>query len=190
MTSTASAIRSMLEESKNVIATHKPDYPHVAAWQARVNAVGDDEVLKLVHQHLSPHTELIKSKNISELSKAFPQYELQELHSALPVPVQDKLWAELGMLTMLISTVSLVPPDMLKQIESFASVMANNMQGGNFNPNDLGGALSSMFGGAAAEEPVPNARRRVRRNRQRNSSSNSAGAAPLTAQEKFRKTLV
>ena len=193
MTSTASAIRQMLDDSARVVATHKPSYTHVAAWRDLVLASSDEEVLRLVNTHLSPHADAVKTRNIVALSSALPQYELESLHDALPQNVRDKLWADLGMLIMLIGTVSLVPPEMLKQIEGFASTMASSMQSGNFNPADLGGALSSMFGASMpSDEPVPNARRRVRRGNaaQRGAAQRNAQERTLTAQEKFRKTLV
>ena len=187
MTSTASAIRQMADESARVVAKHNPTYTHVAAWRDTVHGVGDDQVIRLVHQHLTPLSDAIKTRNIAAISTALPQYSLQALHDSLPQDVRDKLWADLGMLTMLIGTVSLVPPDMLKQIEGFASAMANNMQTGNFNPQDLGGALSSMFGGGGmpGDEPIPNARRRVRRNNRQRGSQTA-----LTQQERFRKNFV
>jgi hypothetical protein len=108
---------------------------------------------------------------------------LNTLVDALPEEVVSKIWSDLGMLAMLLATVSMVPPDMLQQIEGFASAMANNMQAN--GGRDLGANLGALFGnafGGVGEDMIPTAR--AHRPRQRRS------AKKLTSQEKFRRNLV
>lgn len=188
MTSTSQAIREMVKETCATVKKHAPSYEHLDMIQSRVENLSDDDLIARSNALLNPHANAIRSKDLNALDAAFSDLKLSELANMLPAEIVEKIWGDMGMLVMLLATVSLVPPDMLKQIEGFANAMASSMQGG--NNKDIGMNLGAMFGNAFSnlgDEPLPNAR--ARRNKPRNSRQNG-DKTQLTAQEKFRRNLV
>ena len=166
----------MVRETCSVIERHR-QYEHAGRVRGLVDGLTDADLMSRATAVLTPHAGAIRSKDVDSLNAAFPDYELRSLSDTLPAEVRDKIWADLGMLTMLVSTVSLVPPEMLTQIESFASAMASGMQQG--VGQDLGASLGALFGGAPGgvnDNTTRNARDRTARSRGRR-----APAAPSTA---------
>lgn len=189
MASTSLAIREMVKETCATIAKHAPSYEHLETIQSSIHNLSDNDLISRAHSLLSPHANAIRSTDVDVLDAAFSDLKLRNLAHTLPEEVVQKIWGDVGMLVMLLATVSLVPPDMLKQIEGFANAMASSMQGG--GSRDIGMNLGAMFGNAFSnlgDDPVPNAR--ARRHRPRNARQGSDSNRQLTAQEKFRQNLV
>ena len=188
MTSTSQAIREMVKETCATIKKHAADYHQLESMQTSIDSLSDNDLIARANSVLSPHANSIRSKDLNVLDGVFPDLKLAELANLLPSDVVDKIWGDVGMLVMLLATVSLVPPDMLKQIEGFANAMASSMQSGG-SGGDLGMNLGAMFGNAFAnvgDDPTPNARAR----RQRPRNKPKQGSGQMTAQEKFRRNLV
>lgn len=186
MTSTAQAIREMVKETCNLIRANVPDYTHATTLYEAASLLSDDTLLTKANAILTPLSQHIRSKDVAALSAALPEYGLADLVQHLPVDVVEKMWRDTNMLVMLLTTVSMVPPEMLRQIEGFANAMANNING---SAHDVGSNLGAMFGdmfaavpGATGNDttdpPVARGRRNARRR-----------AGPKTAQQRFRDQL-
>lgn len=167
----------MMNETCRTIEAHAPDYAHASALCTRISAMSDDALLSSANEVLSPHANAIRAKDIGALASSFPEYDLKALVDRLPPDVSSKIWNDTSMLLMLLTTVSMVPADMLRQIEGFASAMASNMSNASENhvAENLGAMLGNMFAGAA-DQPVPTARARKK--------------TPQNSQQKFRQRLV
>lgn len=176
MTSSATAVREQIREAEKVIQQHVPEYRQCSVLRQYVDGLEDDGVLTFANDVLSPIAQHIRARDIEAIDRLYPGKELVELAMKLPADVATMLWSEVGMLLMLTTTVSMVPPDMLKQIEAFASTMANSMNGA-----DMGCNMNSMFGNILGQ-PVEGTAPNVQRNRSRPNGK--------TPQQRFRDRLV
>ena len=182
---TVAALREMMVDVLHTIRAEYPGYPHYDGLQKLLSDTGDDSLLAEIRTKLIPHQAAVTSRDANALSAAFPDYDITSIVSNISSEATSKIWQHLSMMCMLTTTISLVPPQMLEQIEGFARTMAEGMQGGNM------GAFGDMFGqmmGAPTNAPLhgnnnANAQRRSKRR-------NNNKGKPQTAQQSFRDKLV
>lgn len=191
---TNKAVRDMLNDAFTTIAREAPTYVHVGAWRAALDNMSDDVLVQAVGAALTPHAAAIRASDVAGLAAAFPGYELGKLAGMLPAETTRGIFHDLGMLVMLLSTMSIIPAEMRSSIEGFATQMSQGMQNGNMP--DLTSMLGSMLGGGALstadELAVPSARRKKRSRKRLPAPTGSASSSttPSSAQARFREKLV
>jgi len=95
------------------------------------------EFTDLVRQTLAPISQHIPTKNIDEIAKNYPTFPLKDIVGKVPESEQEAVWQALGMTNMLLTTLQMVPPQMLSKIETMTNQMMGAMQNG--------GALTDLF---------------------------------------------
>ena len=114
------------------------DVPEMKALMERIErSQPGAEFTTLVRQTLAPVSHLISVKNIDEIAKNYTDFPLKTIVDKVPMQEQDALWQALGMTNMLLTTLQMVPPEMLNKIETMTNTMMGAMQNG--------GALNDLF---------------------------------------------
>lgn len=132
------AIRDSVVEMSRRVGRHNLDVPEMKALMERIERSQPGvEFTNLVRQTLAPVSHLITVKNIDEIAKNFPDFPLKTIVDKVPVQEQDAVFQALGMTNMLLTTLQMVPPEMLNKIESLTNTMMGAMQNG--------GALNDLF---------------------------------------------
>ena len=110
-----------------------------------------DEFTNVVRKTLSPVSQYIPGKNLEEISNFFPDFPLKSIVDKVPVQEQDAVWQALGMTNMLLTTLQMVPPEMLNKIEAMTNTMMGAMQQGGAL-NDLFKNMGSVMGNMNSDE--------------------------------------
>ena len=84
-----------------------------------------------VRETISPIQTHITAKNIPEIARHFPNFPVERMFAKIPQQELDKLWQAAGLTNMLLTTIQMVPNEMMEKIESMTSSMMNAMQGKN-----------------------------------------------------------
>jgi|GEM_PF-4680010 hypothetical protein len=139
------AIRDSVVEMSRRVGRHNLDVPEMKTLMERIERSQPGvEFTNLVRQTLAPISHLITVKNIDEIDKNFPDFPLKTIVDKVPVQEQDAVWQALGMTNMLLTTLQMVPPEMLNKIETMTNTMMGAMQNGALN--DLFKNMSSVMG--------------------------------------------
>ena len=118
------AIRDSVVEMSRRVGRHNLDVPEMKALMERIERSQPGvEFTNLVRQTLAPVSHLITVKNIDEIAKNFPDFPLKTIVDKVPVQEQDAVFQALGMTNMLLTTLQMVPPEMLNKIESLTNTM-------------------------------------------------------------------
>jgi len=139
------AIRDSVVEMSRRVGRHNLDVPEMKTLMERIERSQPGvEFTNLVRQTLAPISHLITVKNIDEIDKNFPDFPLKTIVDKVPVQEQDAVWQALGMTNMLLTTLQMVPPEMLNKIETMTNTMMGAMQNGALN--DLFKNMGSVMG--------------------------------------------
>ena len=132
------AIRESVVEMSRRVGKHNLDVPEMKTLMERIERSQPGvEFTNLVRQTLVPVSHLITVKNIDEIANNFPDFPLKTIVDKVPIQEQDAVWQALGMTNMLLTTLQMVPPEMLNKIETMTNTMMGAMQNG--------GALNDLF---------------------------------------------
>ena len=115
------------------------------------------EFTTLVRSHLSSIAVQISNKDVQGIQSAYPDFPLTTIVERTPKADQDAVWQALGMVNMLLTTLQMVPPDMLEKIETMTQTMMGSLQQGGF-----GELFQGMAGMMADEEDEDNAASPIR----------------------------
>lgn len=133
-----SAIRDSVIEMSRRVGKYNLDVPEMKALMEFIErSQPGNEFTDLVRQKLAPISQHIPSKNIDEICQSYPDFPLKSIVDKVPVAEQDAIWQALGMTNMLLTTLQMVPPEMLNKIETMTNTMMGAMQNG--------GALNDLF---------------------------------------------
>ena len=132
------AIRDSVIEMSRRVGRHSLDVPEMKQLMERIErSQPGPEFSNLVRQTLLPIAQHIPVKNFDEIAKHFPDFHLKDIVNKVPTTEQDAVWQALGMTNMLLTTLQMVPPEMLTKIETMTNTMMGAMQNG--------GALNDLF---------------------------------------------
>ena len=146
------AIRDSVVEMSRRVGKHNLDVPEMKALMERIERSQPGvEFTTLVRQTLAPVSHLVSVKNIDEIAKNYPDFPLKTIVDKVPVQEQDAIWQALGMTNMLLTTLQMVPPEMLNKIETMTNTMMGAMQNGGAL-NDLFKSMGSVMGNMAEDD--------------------------------------
>lgn len=156
------AIRDSVVEMSRRVGKHNLDVPEMKQLMEHIErSQAGAEFTNLVRQTLAPVSHLISVKDIDEIAKIFPNFPLKIIVEKCPVKEQDAIWQALGMTNMLLTTLQMVPPEMLNKIESMTNTMMGAMQNGG-GLNDLFKNMGSVMGnmnmddsGSSVDDDMP-----------------------------------
>ena len=132
------AIRDSVVEMSRRVGKHNLDVPEMKSLMERIERSQPGiDFTTLIRKTLAPVSHLITVKNIDEIAKHYPDFPLKTIVDKVPVQEQDAIWQALGMTNMLLTTLQMVPPEMLNKIETMTNTMMGAMQNG--------GALNDLF---------------------------------------------
>jgi len=132
------AIRDSVVEMSRRVGKHNLDVPEMKALMERIERSHPGvEFTTLVRQTLAPVSHLIIVQNIDEIAKNYPEFPLKYIVDKVPMQEQNSIWQALGMTNMLLTTLQMVPAEMLNKLETMTNTMMGAMQNG--------GALSELF---------------------------------------------
>ena len=148
------AIRDSVVEMSRRIGKYNLDVPEMKKFMETIErSQSGPEFTNLVRQTLAPVSQHIPAKNIDEIAKNYPEFPLKTIVEKVPVTEQDAVWQALGMTNMLLTTLQMVPPEMLNKIETMTNTMMGAMQNGGAL-NDLFKNMGSVMGVAADSEEI------------------------------------
>jgi len=140
------AIRDSVIEMSRRIGKYSLDEPEMKKLMERVErSHPGPEFSNLVRQTLAPISQHITMKNVDEIANNYPEFPLKAIVNKVPVAEQDAIWQALGMTNMLLTTLQMVPPEMLNKIENMTNTMMGAMQNGG-GLNDLFKNMGSVMG--------------------------------------------
>lgn len=181
------ALRDSLLEVANKVRSHvADDEQHTTTIDAIIAYLNDPEidVVAGTRTYLQPVSGAIASRDIASIDATYPAAHLAEIHDRIPQSDRDMMWQALAMSSMLVSTLQMVPPDMMMQIEKLTSSLMSD--GGKSIASALGGgggggALASLFQGLSGSEPKTKNKRRKK---------TATSSSPLSsARDRFRDAL-
>lgn len=88
------------------------------------------EFNKYVLDHLQPIAANIAAKDIVAISNHYPTYGITELYDNLSEEDINIIWQQLNMTNMLLTTMNMIPGEMLTKIESMTNTMMGVLQSG------------------------------------------------------------
>jgi len=161
------AIRDSVVEISRRIGKHNLDVPEMKQLMEQIERSKPGvELTNLVRQTLSPVSHLISVKNIDEIAKFFPNFPLKAVVEKVPAPEQDAIWQAISMTSLLITTLSMVPPQMLSKIETMTNTMMGAMQnGGALNDlfKNMGSVIDDDDSGNSGDDEAPTVTRRKKK---------------------------
>ena len=146
------AIRDSVVEMSRRIGRHNLDVPEMKQLMEHVErSTAGSDFTNIVRQTLAPISQHIPMKNIDEISKNYPDFPFKTIVDNVPTAEQDAVWQALGMTNMLLTTLQMVPPEMLTKIETMTNTMMGAMQNGGAL-NDLFKNMGSVMGNMADDD--------------------------------------
>ena len=141
------ALRESLVEVTNRISTHVPDHPTVSKVAEFLSGSSDTEFIATAKEILLPVSGCINVNDMNGIATRYPDAGVLDVYNAVPEAEREHILQALKMSTMLINTLSIVPPEMLGGIESMTNGLMNMMSGAAPGGASSGQAdLGSMFG--------------------------------------------
>ena len=132
------AIRDSVVEMSRRVGKHNLDVPEMKQLMERIErSMPGLEFTTLVRQTLAPISQHIPMKSVDGIAKQYPDFPLKTIVDKVPAQEQEAIWQALGMTNMLLTTLQMVPPEMLNKIETMTNTMMGAMQNG--------GALNDLF---------------------------------------------
>lgn len=183
------ALRDSLLEVATKVRSHiADDARHTATIDVIVAYLNDPEIdiVAGTRTYLQPVSGAIANRDIPAIDATYPSAHLAEIHDRIPQADRDMMWQALAMSSMLVSTLQMVPPDMMLQIEKLTSSLMSD--GGKSIASAFGGgggggggAIASLLQGLGGSQP------KTKRNKRR---KKTAAASPSSsARDRFRDAL-
>jgi hypothetical protein len=169
------AIRESVIEMSRRVGRHNLDVPEMKQLMERIERSQPGvEFTNVVRQTLAPVSHLISAKNIDEIANYFPDFPLKTIVEKVPVTERDAIFQALGMTNMLLTTLQMVPPEMLNKIETMTNTMMGAMQNGGMNDlfKNMGSLMGNMSmdddsGSGDEEPPAPRPRKKSGQSKQK-----------------------
>jgi hypothetical protein len=150
MTSHA-AIRDAVVEMSRRMGRNNLDVPEMKALMEQIErSSAGPEFTTQVRTHLSSVAVQIGNKDVQAIQSVYPDFPLTTIVERTPKADQDAVWQALGMVNMLLTTLQMVPPDMLEKIETMTNTMMGSLQQG--GQGGLGELFQGMAGMMNAEQ--------------------------------------
>lgn len=141
------AIRDSIVEMSRRVGRYNLDVPEMKRLMEYVErSTPGAEFTDAVRSKLAPVAQHIPAKNIDEIAKVYPDFPLRDVAERVPPQEREAVWQALGMTNMLLTTIQMVPPEMMSQIETMTSTMMSAMQQGG-GLNELFKNMGSLMGG-------------------------------------------
>ena len=136
------------------------------------------EFNKRIIEYLQPISSNIAAKDIVSISNYYPNYGITELYDNLSEEDINVMWQQLSMTNMLLTTMNMIPEEMLTKIESMTNTMMGVLQSGMGSGSvpDLGSLTQGLTNMLAPEQSPKTSRREQNRK-------------PSTKKEEFRNKL-
>lgn len=142
------AIRDSVLEVSRRIAQCNPD---VDAMQRLLRHVEESQpgpaFSASVRTYLSPNSEHIASKDIEAIALRYPDFPVKTCYASLSAEDAASAWQALAMTNMLMTTLQMLPPEMMNKVEEMTSSMMSALQGSN-GFSGLEQLIRSGFGGS------------------------------------------
>lgn len=150
----ATRVAGSKDNDKNVYVTHVIDFID--------NTPAGPEFNKTIINFLQPVASHIAAKDIVSISNHYPNYNLTEIYDNISEADIAVLWQQLSMTNMLLTTMNMIPDEMLTKIESMTNTMMGVLQSGMSSGStpDLSSLAKGLTNMMAPEEPPPRASRR------------------------------
>ncbi|MBD52500.1 MAG: hypothetical protein CL450_04315 [Acidimicrobiaceae bacterium] len=161
---THAAIRDSIVEMTRRVGRPNLDVPEMKTLMEFVErSQPGDEFTNQVRSILSPVQQHIQTRDITKIQEAYPDFPLTTITDKLAEQEKNAIWQALAMTNMLLTTLTMVPMEMMTKIESMTSTMMGMMSGGSASPNlnELFGMMHGIAGGGDEntdeddDEPVP-----------------------------------
>ena len=162
---THAAIRDSIVEMTRRVGRPNLDVPEMKTLMEFVErSQPGDEFTNQVRSILSPVQQHIQTRDITKIQEAYPDFPLTTITDKLAEQEKNAIWQALAMTNMLLTTLTMVPMEMMTKIESMTSTMMGMMSGGGSaspNLNELFGMMNGIAGGGDEntdeddDEPVP-----------------------------------
>tara|TARA_Y100001936_G_C15994735_1_gene624398 strand:- start:460 stop:1038 length:579 start_codon:yes stop_codon:yes gene_type:complete len=145
------AIRDSIVETSRRVGRYNLDVSEMKSLMEFIErSHAGEEFTSLVRAKLLPAAQYIPTRNISEIAKLYPDFPLNEVADKVPTNELDAIFNALGMTNMLLTTMQMVPNEMMSKIEDMTSSMMGMIQsgggGGSAGLNDLFKTLGPMMG--------------------------------------------
>ena len=113
-------------------------------------------------EFLQPVASNIAAKDIVAISNHYPDYGITDLYDSLTDADVTIIWQQLSMTNMLLTTMNMIPDDMLTKIEAMTNTMMGVLQSGMGSGSgpDMSSLAQGLSGMMAAEPPPSRASRR------------------------------
>lgn len=136
------------------------------------------EFNKKIIEYLQPISSNIAAKDIVSITNHYPNYGMTELYANLSEADITVIWQQLSMTNMLLTTMNMIPEQMLSQIETMTNTMMGFLHSGmgSGSAPDLG-TLAQGLTSMMAPEPAPK------------TSQREQDRKPSTKKDKFRNKL-
>lgn len=121
------------------------------------NTPAGPEFNKKVIQYLQPVSSSIAAKDIVSISNHYPNYGITELYDNMAESDITIMWQQLSMTNMLLTTMNMIPDEMLSKIETMTNTMMGVLQSGmgSGSAPDLGSLAQGLTSMMAPEQPPP-----------------------------------
>ena len=149
------AFNSMMEEFFNELIETIPEEKSLKLEKAKFKTLkkaNPKKICEAFMEEVSPYTQHISKRDESALLKSDIDF-LKKIHinnwwTKISVNSRDAIWQYLNTLIMLGTTITSIPSEMLKTIESVAEQCASGMDSGSGQPDmgQLFAGLQSMMG--------------------------------------------
>lgn len=149
---THAAIKDSVVEICRRVGKYNLDVPEMKKLMEFVErSQAGAEFTENVRTKLTPVAQFLSSRNIQEISKVYPEIPLSDIFSKVPANEQDSVWQAIAMTNMLLTTLQMVPAEMLSKIEAMTNTMMGAMQQGG-GLNDLFKNMGSVMGGMESDD--------------------------------------
>lgn len=120
------------------------------------------EFNKKVVEYLQPVSSSIATKDIVSISNHYPNYGITELYDNMTESDITIMWQQLSMTNMLLTTMNMIPSEMLSKIETMTNTMMGVLQSGmgSGSAPDLGSLAQGLTSMMAPDQPPPRTSRR------------------------------
>jgi hypothetical protein len=122
---------------------------------------------KKVIEYLQPVSSSIAAKDIVSISNHHPNYGITELYDNMAESDINIMWQQLSMTNMLLTTMNMIPDEMLSKIETMTNAMMGVLQPGmgSGSAPDLSSLAQGLTSMMAPDQPPPKTMSRREQNR-------------------------
>lgn len=141
---THSAIRDSTLEIVKQISKYSDDAKVKELLESIEGESAGPNLTTKIRDTLAPVSQHITTKNVSAIATHFATFPVLDIAAKVPPAELDRLWQAVGLTNMLLTTIQMVPAEMLSKIETMTSTMMNALQGGGVGGGGLDQVLRSL----------------------------------------------